>query len=327
MSNSSRRAHLGLLCGVAAAMLAAQPAVAQSYPSRPITLVVPFAPGTGVDMVARLLGERLAQKWKVAVTVDNRVGAGGTIGTDYVAKAKGDGHTLLFTGPPHYINEFLYKKLPYAPRADFKPVVKVSEAPLVLVVSKDAPVNDLRTLIALAKSQPRQLTFSSGGNGSTPHLAGALFNTMAGIDITHVPYKSGSQALTDVLGRQVLMTFTSVATGAQPVKGGLARALAVTGAKRSQLMPEVPTIAEVGVPGYEMVTWNGILAPVATPDAIVAQIAAAVLELLKDQALTAAIKANGLELSAMDTKSFNTLVQLESNKWQKLVPASGAKID
>lgn len=322
----SRRAglrHLAALCAFGTSFAIA----ADAFPTKPVTIVVPFSAGSGVDYVARLLAERLAQKWSTAVTVDNRLGAGGNLGCDFVAKAKPDGHTILFTGPPLYINEFLYKNLPYSPMADFKPVVKVSESPFVLLVAKSAPVHDLKDLIALAKAKPGILTYSSGGNGSTPHLAGSLFNSIAGTDIVHVPYKSTSQSLTDVLGGQVFMTFGPVIAGAQVVKGGLAKAIAVTGNKRASSLPDVPTLAELGMSGFQIATWNGALVPAATPDAVVNAIATAILDIVRDPAVVKAIAANGLDMDVMPPKAMVEYVAAEQKKWQKLVASTGVKMD
>ncbi|CAN5446829.1 tripartite tricarboxylate transporter substrate binding protein [soil metagenome] len=329
MLNSNRRIFLGQLAALSSieALAARSAFAAVEYPSRPITIVVPFAAGTGVDVVARTIAERLAKKWGVAVTIDNRLGAGGTIGSEYVARAAADGYTLLFTGPPHYINEYLYKKINYAPVADFTPVVKISEAGLLLLVSKSVAANNIRELIAFAKAHPGDLTFGSGGNGSTPHLAGALFNTLAGTDIAHIPYKSGGQALTDTLGGQVSMTYCSVIQGLQPYKAGMAKALGVTGSKRSSAMPDVPTIAEAGVPDYDIVTWNGLFAPARTPADVVARLAAAVAEAARDPAAQEAIASTGMYMDVMGPQAFAAQALLESAKWKKVVASSGAKMD
>lgn len=321
------RHTLSVLSLFAAATLCGSAFAAEPYPNRPIALIVPYSPGTGVDVVGRMLAERLSQEWKVPVTVDNRVGANGIIGTEFVAKAPADGYTWLFTGPPHYINAYLYKKLPYQPFAEFKPVVKIAEAPLVLIVGKSSPVNNLRELIAYAKGKPGKLDFSSGGSGSTPHLAGALLNSMAGVDFVHVPYKGGAQALTDTLGGHVFMTFTSVATGAQPVKAGLGKAIGITGLKRSATMPDVPTLSEAGLTGYEMVTWNGVLVPSATPDAVITRIAAASIAVARTPAFMQALAAQGLDMNIMGSAALTEQVTSETQKWKKVVEASGAQLD
>ncbi len=327
MLTLTRRAALKHALAGAAAAAAYPLLAADAFPTRPVVLVIPFSPGAGVDFVGRLLAERLTQKWGVPVSVDNRLGAAGNVGSDFVAKARPDGHTLLFTGPPLYINEFLYKKLPYSPLTDFRPIVKVSEAPFVLLVGKSAPVNNLRELIALSKAKPGQVTYSSGGNGTTTHLAGALLSSMTGTDMVHVPYKAGAQALTDVLGGQVLMTFAPIVGGAQSVKAGLAKALGVTGSHRAASLPDVPTIAESGVPGYQIVTWNGALAPAGTPDAVVSTIATSIMEIARDPAVARAIGGSGLDMDIMDPKSLAEYVALESRKWQKLIGNTGAKLD
>lgn len=323
-----RRTFLHQLAIAAAVAAVGSPAIAADpYPSRPVTWVVPFAPGTGVDVVARILADRLGKKWKTAVVIDNRLGVGGVLGSAFVAKAPADGYTLLYSGPPHYANEFLYKKIGYAPVADFIPVVKVSEAGLLLIGNKSLPANNVRELLAMAKAKPGELTFASGGNGSTPHLAGALLNMLAGVDIMHVPYKSGGQALTDTIGGQVSMTYGSVIQGLQPYRAGQVKALAVTGTRRSPALPDVPTMAESGVAGYDIVTWNALFAPARTPPKVIAKLAADAMEVARDPAVQAEIATAGLYMDIVGPKAFGQNAQAESEKWKKIVAASGAKLD
>jgi tripartite-type tricarboxylate transporter receptor subunit TctC len=271
-------------------------AVGQNYPVRPVQLIVPFSPGTAVDAVARLLSVRLGESLKVPFVVDNRMGAAGQIGTQVVAKAAPDGYTLLFTSPAHYINASLYRQLPYDPVKDFLPIMRVSNAQAVLVVGKSAPVNSMEQLVDYIRARPGQVNFSSAGVGSTTHLPAALFSSMTGLDIVHVPYKSGAQAVTDVMNGEVFMTFTAVATALPFVKAGTLKAIGVTGASRSASLPDVPTIAEGGIAGYDFISWNALYAPAGTPEPIIAKLEQALLEIVRSPEFAKQMLANGVEL-------------------------------
>jgi tripartite-type tricarboxylate transporter receptor subunit TctC len=310
---------------VVAGLTAAALAHAQAgYPDRPIRLVVPFSQGTAVDAVARLLGEGLSQEIGSPVIVDNRLGASGVIGTEAVAKAAPDGYTLLFTSPAHYFNKYLYKSLPYDTVDDFTPVTKISNALLVLVVSKDSPFSSPTEVIEYAKAKPEELRYSSAGLGSTTQLSGALFNAMAGIKVDHVPYKGGAQALTDVMGGHVSMTFTAVATALPHAKAGTLKALGVTGMRRSQSMPEVPTIDESALPGYELVSWSGALAPKGTPDEVVEKLNAAMVKVAEKPEFQARLVAIGVEPDVMPRAVFQRAIDKDLPNWARIAEMSGA---
>ena len=300
-------------------------AVGQNYPVRPIQLIVPFSPGTAVDAVARLLSVRLGELLKVPFVVDNRMGAAGQIGTQVVAKAAPDGYTLLFTSPAHYINASLYRQLPYDPVKDFLPIMRVSNAQVVLVVGNSAPVDSIKQLVDYIRARPGQVNFSSAGVGSTTHLPAALFSSMTGLDIVHVPYKSGAQAVTDVMNGEVFMTFTAVATAMPFVKAGMLKAIGVTGASRSASLPDVPTIAEGGIAGYEFISWNALYAPAGTPEPIIAKLEQALLEIVRSPEFAKQMLANGLELDPVPRQALIERLKTEVPQWAKTVAISGAK--
>lgn len=297
-------------------------ALAQDYPSKPIRIVVPFAVGTALDVVARATGDGISQELKVPVIVENRLGASGVVGTDSVAKAPPDGYTILFTSPAHYLNTSLYKKLPYDAVKDFRPVTKISNAQLVLLVPKSSPFNSAKELVAAAKAKPGELTYSSAGNGSTTQLCSALFNAMAGVDIKHIPYKSGGQAVMDLIGGQISTTFTAVATAIPHVKSGSVKALGVSGLVRSPSMPDVPTISEAALPGYELVSWSGALVRAGTPDEIVAKLNAAMVRVASKPEFQARLGAAGVEMDLMPTDVFTAKVAQEVPKWAKVAEAA-----
>ena len=310
-----------------ACLAQAGPALAQEYPARPILLISPFAPGTAVDFVARLAAKSLAEQFRVGVTVENRLGASGQIATAAVAKAAPDGYTLLFTSPAHYINRSLYKNLPYDPVKDFKPVIRMSNAMLVLVVSKTAPLTSQADLLAYVRARPGKLSYSSAGSGSTTQLPAALFNSMANLDVTHIPYKSGAQALTDVISGEVFMTFTAITTALPHIKSGALKAIGVTGLARSASMPEVPTIAEAGLPGYEFTSWNALMAPAATPADILSKLETALTRIAASAEFRDRLPGAGLELEVFGMKAFAERLQTEIPAWEKLVKISGARPD
>jgi tripartite-type tricarboxylate transporter receptor subunit TctC len=318
-----RRLSLHLFFAIAAAF--AIPALAQ-YPGKAIQLVVPFSPGTATDLVARHVAPRLSKALGVPVVIDNKLGAAGQIGTKFVASAVPDGHTLLFTSSAHYINKNLNKTLSYDPIADFSPVMGMSNTLLVLIVPKSVPVNTLAELIQYAKARPGKLSYSSAGVGSTTHLPSALFNTMAGLDIVHVPYKSGAQAVTDVIGDQVFMTITGLATALPHIKSGSVKGLAVTGAKRSASLPEIPTMAEAGnLPGYEFSAFAALLAPAKTPDAIIRKLESTMLEIANQPDFKALLLAGAVELDPMSRARFLQQVAADMPRWEQMVKMSGAQ--
>ncbi|MGJ7509216.1 Bug family tripartite tricarboxylate transporter substrate binding protein [Variovorax sp. GT1P44] len=284
MSQSLRRlGALPLLLACAAAVHAQTPAApaTDAYPNRTVTIVVPFPAGGGTDLGARLLAQKLAQKWGQGVVVDNRGGAAGLVGAEMVAKAKPDGYTLLIGNVgTQSINPSLYKKMPYDPDRAFAPVSLVAELPFVMMVSPTLPAKNVKEFVALAKASPDKLMFASSGSGGSPHLTGEIFAAAAGVRMTHVPYKGGTPAMTDLMGRHVDVLFASILESASYIKAGKLRGLAVTGSARSPTLPDLPTLAEAGVPNAESGSWIGLLAPAGTPQALVDKLAADVKTVL-----------------------------------------------
>lgn len=321
------RKNLVATLAAIAGLLAPAGASAQDYPSKPILIIAPFSPGTAVDFVARLAARSLAEQFKTSVAVENRMGASSQIGAAAVAKATPDGHTLLFTSPAHYINRSLYKNLPYDPVKDFKPVMRVSNAMLVLVVPKAAPVGTQAELIAYIRARPGKLSYSSAGSGSTTQLPAALFNSMANLDVTHIPYKSGAQALTDTISGEVFMTMTAITTAQPHIKAGTLKAIGVSGMARSHSLPEVPTIAEGGLPGYEFVSWNGLLAPAGTPNEVVARLEAALTRAVASAEFRERLLGAGLEPEPLGARAFADRLLVEIPMWERLVKISGAKAE
>jgi tripartite-type tricarboxylate transporter receptor subunit TctC len=309
-------------------LLAPGLAHAQDYPARPVKLVVPFAPAGGNDVFARLLAQRLSEVWKQQVIVENRPGAGGNIGTEFVAKAPADGYTLLLghTGTLA-INPSLYTKLAVDPQRDFAPISLIASTPLVLVVHPQVPAKSVAELLAMAKEKPGKLNFASSGSGTGSHLAGELFQTMAGVQITHVPYKGTSPAVTDLLGGQVQMMFSVIPTALPYVQGGRLKALAVTGANRLTMLPGVPTVAASGLPGFESTLSYGVLAPKGTPMAVINEVHGQTARLLATAAFRERLANEGAEPLAGTPAQFAALIRLETEKWHKVVQASGARAD
>ena len=312
------------------ALVATAPAAAQetAYPTKPVRLVVPFPAGGTTDILARAVAQRLSETWGQQVIVDNRPGAGGNIGSELVAKSAPDGYTLLMgTVGTHAINPSLYAKMPYDHVKDFTPVVLVAGVPNVLVVNPSLPVHSVPELITYAKANPGKLNFASSGNGTSIHLSGELFRTMTGVDMTHVPYKGSAPALTDLVGGQVQLMFDNLPSSLQFIKTGKLRALAVTSAARSAALPELPTLAESGLPGFEASSWFGILAPAGTPKDIVAKINAAVGNWLASPEAKEKLAAQGAIAAGGSPDAFVKHIDAETAKWAKVVKASGAHID
>jgi tripartite-type tricarboxylate transporter receptor subunit TctC len=303
-------------------------AFAQAYPDHTIRLVVPFPAGGTTDILARDVAKKLTDTVGQAVVVDNRPGAGGNIGADIVAKSAPDGYTLLMgTVGTHAINPSLYAKMPYDHVKDFVPVVLVAGVPNVLVVNPSVPVNSVADLIKLAKAKPGTINFASSGSGTSIHLSGELFKTLAGVDITHVPYKGSSPALTDLMGGQVQIMFDNLPSSLALIKSGKLRAVAVTSLKRAPALPDVPTIAESGLPGFEASSWFGILAPAGTPAPIVARLNAEVNKWLQSPEGKEQLLAQGAEVAGGPPEKFVAHIRAETEKWAKVVKASGAKVD
>jgi tripartite-type tricarboxylate transporter receptor subunit TctC len=310
------------------ALAAAPMAGAQTYPAKTIRIVVPFPPGGATDILARAVAQKLTDAWGQAVVVDNRPGAGGNIGSELVAKAAPDGYTLeMGTVGTHAINASLYAKMPYDHVKDFAPVILVAGVPNVLVVNPSLPVSSVQELIAYAKANPGKLNFASSGNGTSIHLAGELFKVMAGVQMTHIPYKGSAPALQDLIGGQVQLMFDNLPPSLPHIKAGKLRALAVTSATRSSALPDTPTIAESGLPGFEASSWFGVLAPAGTPPAIIARLNAEIGAWLASAEAKEKMLALGANIGGGSPEDFARHIAAETAKWQKVVKASGAKVD
>jgi tripartite-type tricarboxylate transporter receptor subunit TctC len=312
---------------IGALAFAASQASAQNYPSRSITVVVPFPAGGSADTLARLIGAKLSESLGQAVVVENKPGAGGNLGTDAVAKAAPDGYTLLLTPSSIAIAPALYAKLPFDPIKDFAPVTLVGSIPMVVVVYPEFPPKTLLELIALAKAKPGEISYASAGNGSTNHLAVELFKIKTGIDMLHVPYRGNPLAIVDVIAGRVPVFFDFVLTGLPHVREGKVRALAVTGAHRSSVMPDVPTVAEAGVPGFEASTWFGVYAPAGTKPAIVEKLNAEILAVLAMPAIRERLTGLGVDILAEGPQGLAALTKSDLEKWGPIVQKAGVKLD
>ena len=310
----------------AAALAAAPAAQAQSYPARPLRLVIALAPGGGVDTSARLVAQKLTDAWGQQVVAENRPGAGGTIATELVAHTAPDGYTLLATSSAFSITPSLYK-LPYDPVRDFTPVMRLVQSPHVLVAHPSVPVHNVRELVAFAKSHPNQLLWSSSGNGSPQHLAVELFKLMTGTKIVHVPYKGTAPSITDLIGGRVSLTAASVVSTMPHVTAGRLRGIAVLSSKRSQAAPQFPSVGESGVPGYEVDVWYGLFAPAGTPREIVARLYEEIARNLAQPAVKERMLALGLEPDALGPEPFAAYVRAETTKWGKVIRAAAVRID
>jgi len=302
-------------------------ALAQNYPEKPVSLIVPFAAGGSTDVVARTLGQRMSETWGQPVLVMNRAGADGRIGTELAARAAPDGHTLLFGTTALAINPALYAKLNYDVLVDLVPISKLSSTPNLLAVHPSVPVRTVRDLVALARTKPGLLHSSSGGTGSSNHLGLLLFNVMARVDIAHVPYKSAALATYDVAGGHVDMTFTPIIAGLPLVQGGKVRAVAVTSAGRSAVLPQVPTIGESGVPGYELSSWVGVLAPRGTPRSLIERIHGAAIASLQSPKVKAILAESGAIPIGNAPDAFAREIRDEIIKWTRTVKAAGIKLE
>ena len=302
-------------------------AAAQTYPSRPVRIVIPLSPGGTTDIPGRILTQRLSEVLGQQFFVDNRPGAGGTIGAEYVARAKPDGYPLLLTATPHVISASLYKSLSYNALADFAPVIRIATGPYVLVVHPSLGVGSIRELIALAKAQPGRIDYASSGNGSAQHLVGALFAHMAGVKLSHVPYKGSGPATADLISGVVKVGFPGTPIAIPHLKAARLRALGVTTAQRSPQLPEVPTIAEAGVPGYEAVVWTGLIAPAGTPRDIVARLNGEIGKILRSPDVLPLLVASGIDPAPTSPEEFGAYLKTEFDKWQKVIKDSGAQVN
>jgi tripartite-type tricarboxylate transporter receptor subunit TctC len=306
---------------------ATQAAYAQAYPSQNITLLIPYPPGGSADIVARPLAAELQSRLGKTVIVDYKPGAGGTIASAQLARAKPDGYTLIMVLAAHAINHSLYPTLPYNTKTDFTPVSLVATLPLIVAAPLSTPANTIPELIKYAKANPGKLSFASAGNGNTSHLAGEMFKSATGVDMMHVPYKGSGPAVMGLLSGEVSLMFDSISTSLPQVQAGKLKALAVTGEKRSPLVPQVPTVAESGVPDFIVNGWYGILAPAKTPPEIVNTLSRAIADSIKQPKIQQQMAAHGYTLIGSSPKEFATHIDQEIARWSKIVVSSGAKIE
>jgi tripartite-type tricarboxylate transporter receptor subunit TctC len=300
---------------------------AQGYPSKPARVIVPYPPGGPTDIVARVVSQKLSEQMGQQFIVENRPGAGGNIGAEAVAKSPADGYTLLVATTAHAINPSLFKSLGYNLVKDFAPVSQLTSGPLVIVANPSLPAKNVQELIALAKTKPGSLNYASSGNGQSTHLSAELFGAMAGIKMNHIPYKGSAPALTDVMGGQASLMFDTMLSAMPQVKNGKLKALAVTSAARSPAAPDVPTVAESGLPGYEAIAWNGLLAPAGTPADIVGKLNAELKKALDAPDVKDRFSAQGFGAAWNTREAFAKFIHAELEKWAKVVKASGATLD
>ncbi len=300
-------------------------APAGAYPSKQIRYLVPFAPGGPTDTISRAVGQKLNEAWNQPVIIDNRPGAGGNIATEIAAKAPPDGYTLFSGTVANAINQSLFPKLPFDFVRDFAPVSMTYVTGLILAVHPSLPVKSVKELIALAKARPGELSFSSSGVGGTPHLSGELFNALAGVQMVHVPYKGSAPAMADLLGGQIQLTFDNMLTVTPQVKAGKLRGLAITLPTRSPLVPELPTIAEAGLKGFEVQSWNGVMVPTGTPKDIVARLNTEVVRILRQPDLRERFAIQGIELTPTTPEAFGVFIRQDIAKWAKVIQISGAR--
>ncbi len=300
---------------------------AQSYPVKPVRLVSPYAPGGGTDILARLIGQKLSEALGQTVVVENRPGAGGTIGTEVVARSAPDGYTIMLASPsPIVVAPHLYKKLPYDPLKDLVPITMIAAVPAVLVVHPSLPVKSVKELVALARSRPGQLTFSSSGNGGTGHLAGEMLKMMTGVDMVHVPYKGTGPATTAVLSGEVSMSFGNIISTLSYTKSGRLRAIAVTTSKRSRVLPDVPAVAET-LPGYSAGPWYGVLAPAGTPAPIVGRLNQEIVKILRSPEISQNLSSEGADPVGNTPAEFAAVLRAETERWGKVVRQTKMKVE
>ncbi len=305
----------------------AQQAAAQAYPAKPIRIVVPYPPGGTTDILTRLLGQKLGEAWGQQVIIDNRAGASGNIGAEAVVRSPGDGYTLLSASTVHTVNPSLYSKLAYDPLKDFTAVTLLAQVANILVVHPSLPVQSVKEFIAFAKKRPGQLNYSSAGNGSAPHLTAEMFKMATGVNIVHVPYKGAAPAITDLLAGHVMLTFATAPSGVPHVQAKRLRALGVSSATRIPALPDVPTIAEAGVPGYEAIGWNGLTGPAGMPQAVTDKLNTEVVKIMKNADVSKRLSELGLEPRTSTPAEFALFLKAEVVKWAKVVKDSGAKVD
>jgi tripartite-type tricarboxylate transporter receptor subunit TctC len=316
-----------ILASIAMA-LSITPSIAQDWPAKPLRMIVPFPPGGGTDIISRVIANKLGEALKQPIIVENKPGAGGNIGIDLTAKANPDGYTIVMGQTSNLaINATLYAKLPYDPIKDLAPIALVADAPLALVVRAESPFKTLADVIAAAKAKPGEITFASPGNGTVAHLTGELMQNAAGIKLLHVPYKGSAPALTDLLGGTIDLFMASVPTSLGQIKGGKIRALAVSSAKRAPNLPDVPTIGEAGLPGFDATTWWGVLAPTGTPAPIIARLNADLNAALATPEVREKIALEGGGAMGGSAATFAATLKSDLDRWSVIVKASGAKVD
>ena len=318
---------LKTIAASALALCAFNAMAADAYPNKPIKWIVPFPPGGAMDTMARTLGAKLAASMKQPVVIENRPGAGGAIGSGMVAKAAPDGHTMMIVSIGHAVNPSIYPKLPYDAAKDFAPVSLVGIVPNLLVANPSVKANNIKELVALAKAQPGKLTYASAGNGTTVHLAAELFNSMAGVDIMHVPYKGSAPAVSDLMGGQVNIMFDSLSSAKPYVESGKLKALAVTTTKRSSAFPNVPTIAESGIPNYELSGWYAVFVPGKTPKAIVDRLNTELVKALKEADVRARFALIGAEPVGSSPQELASTLKAETARWATIVRERNIKAD
>jgi tripartite-type tricarboxylate transporter receptor subunit TctC len=321
--------HGAMLSFATAALIAGASgdAVAQSFPTRPVRMIVPYPAGGGTDIISRTVAQKLGEKWGQQVIVDNRAGANGIIGTDLAAKSKPDGYTLVVVIATQAINPALYPKIPYNSETDFAPVSLMAQYPFILTTHPSVPAKTVREFIALAKKRPGELSYASSGNGSGPHLGFELFKSMAGINVVHIPYKGAGPANTELISGQVQAFFNNILAGKPHIQSGRLRVIAATSAKRSQAMPEIPTFAESGVPGFDVTGWYALLAPAGTPAAIVNKVQSDTTASLRIPEVTARLSSEGAEPVGSSPEVLARFLQTETQKWAKVVKVANIKID
>lgn len=311
-------------CAALAALMAA-PSAAQTYPSAPLRIVVPFPPGGGTDILSRIIAQKLNEAWGQSVVVENRAGAGGTIGSAFVAKSAADGYTILVMPAGIAAHASLYKKLPYDPTRDLAPVSHLASGPLVLVVHPSVPAKSIKEFIALAKKHPGEINFGSAGSGTLPHLSAELFNSMSGIKMVHVPYKGAGAAVTDLLAGRVPVYFMNILQSLSLIKAGKLRALGVTTPKRSPIAPDIPAIAEAGLPGYDMTNWYGMFVPAQTPREVIAKLNREVARILRTPELEKRMAGDGMVVVASTPEQFREFFARESQKFARVIETAGIK--
>ncbi|MBF6630029.1 MAG: tripartite tricarboxylate transporter substrate binding protein [Comamonas sp.] len=327
VQNFSRRTGLKALAAAALTVAGMGSAMADAYPNKAITMIVPFSAGGTTDILARIVGQALSQELGETIIIENKPGAGGNIGAQQASRAKADGYTLFMgTVGTHAINQSLYKNLPYDPIKSFAPLSRVANVPNLLVAHPSRPYKTVQEMITYAKAHPGDVTYGSPGSGASPHVSGALFQSMTGAEITHIPYKGSAPAISDLLGNQIAVMFDNMPSAIQHVRSGKLRPIAVTSAQRSPELPDVPTIAEAGVPGYEAMSWFGLWTVAGTPQPILDKLHASLSKVLKDPAVVKKIGDQGGSITIDTPAQFEAFIRGEAAKWGKVVKESGAEV-